>query len=236
MAAIKVSVQAEPRDLDSWLSLARRVESTGFDALLMGDHPGSGASPWPSLGAAAAVTSTLRLGTYVLQSGVRDPVQAAADAATLDMLAPGRVLLGLGAGHTFREWEVTGAQRPPAGDRAGRLVEFVDAVAGLLRGDTVTMDGRYLRLVDAVLERLPAEGGVRLVVGGGNPKVLRAAVAHADVVGLSGLGRTLPDGHAHVVRWSSPELADQLDVIRQESVRVGRRPEIEALVLASGPQ
>lgn len=90
MPSIKVSVQAEPRDLESWLSLARRLEAGGFEALLMGDHPGAGASPWPALGSAAAVTSTLKLGTNVLQAGVREPVQTAADAATLDILAPGR--------------------------------------------------------------------------------------------------------------------------------------------------
>lgn len=126
MAPIKISVQAEPRDLNTLLSLARRLESAGFEALLVGDHPGSGASPWPALGAAAAATSTLKLGTYVLQAGVRDPIQVAGDAATL---APGRVLLGLGAGHTFAEWETRGAQRPSPADRAGRLEEFVDAVA-----------------------------------------------------------------------------------------------------------
>jgi alkanesulfonate monooxygenase SsuD/methylene tetrahydromethanopterin reductase-like flavin-dependent oxidoreductase (luciferase family) len=97
---LTVSVQAEPRDLESWLALARRLEAAGYHALLIGDHPADGASPWPSLGAVAAVTSTLRLGTYVVQAGVREPAHIAADAATLDLLAPGRVVLGLGAGHT----------------------------------------------------------------------------------------------------------------------------------------
>ena len=64
--SIAISVQAEPRDADSWLALARRLQTGGFDALLVGDHPGSGAAPWPALGAAAAVTTRLRLGTYVL--------------------------------------------------------------------------------------------------------------------------------------------------------------------------
>ena len=116
---IAVSVQAEPRDLDSWLGLARRVQAAGFRGLLAGDHPGSGASPWPALGSAAAVTSTLTLGTYVVQAGVREPVHVAADAATLDILAPGRVLLGLSAGHTPREWEDLGRQRPAPAEQAG---------------------------------------------------------------------------------------------------------------------
>jgi probable F420-dependent oxidoreductase len=227
---IAVSVQAEPKDLDSWLGLARRVEAAGFRGLLAGDHPGSGASPWPALGAAAAVTSTLILGTYVVQAGVREPVHVAADAATLDILAPGRVLLGLGAGHTPREWEDLGSRRPAPAERAGRLAEFVEVTAQLLRGGTVTHEGRYLTLRESRLDGLPAGGRVRLAVGGGNPQVLLTAARHADVVGLSGLGRTLADGHHHEARWSLAELRRQLDLVRDAARQAGRDPVIEALV------
>jgi hypothetical protein len=67
------------------------------------------------------------------------------------------------------------------------------------------------------------------VVGGGHPEVLRAAALHADVVGLSGLGRTLPDGHRHEVRWSGAALQRQLQVVREEARRAGRAPGFEAL-------
>jgi probable F420-dependent oxidoreductase len=223
-------VQAEPADLESWLALARQVESAGFSALLIGDHPGSGASPWPALGCAAAVTTTLKLGTYVVQAGVREPMHVAADAASLDVLAPGRVVLGIGAGHTPREWDDIGHHRPAPGDRAGRLAEFADAVAALLNGETVTRSGRYLSLRESRLEGLPATGGVRLVVGGGHPAVLRAAARHGDVVGLSGLGRTLPDGHHHQVRWSREDLRRQLQLVGEEAKLAGTSPVIEALV------
>jgi len=227
---ITISVQAEPTDLRSWLALAERLERAGFHALLMGDHPGSGASPWPALGCAAAVTETLNLGTYVVQAGVREPMHVAADAATLDILAPGRVILGVGAGHTPREWADVGQSRPGARQRAERLAEFVTAVAALLKGETVTLDGRYLTLRESVLEGLPADNRVRLAVGGGNPLVLRAAARHADIVGLSGLGRTLPDGHHHHVRWSQADLHRQLRLVRDEVQRAARSPVMEALV------
>ncbi|WP_308465548.1 LLM class flavin-dependent oxidoreductase [Rathayibacter soli] len=231
MAAITIGVQAEPHDLDSWLALARRLERANFHSLVVSDHPGNGASPWPALGAAAAVTETLNLGTYVLQAGVRDPVQAAADAATLDILAPGRVLFGLGAGHTYREWEVTGRQRPSPTDRAARLVYYVDAVARLLSGESVTVESRHLRLVNARLEGLPVGADrVKLVVGGGHREILRVAAERADVVALSGLGRTKPDGHRHEVRWGPADLRGQLEVIREASERRGTAPEIEALI------
>lgn len=230
MPEIAVSVQAEPRDLGSWLGLARRVEAAGFSGLLAGDHPGSGASPWPALGSAAAVTSTLALGTYVVQAGVREPMHVAADAATLDILAPGRVLLGLGAGHTPREWEDLGRRRPAPAERAARLAEFTEVVARLLRGDTVTHEGRYLTVRESRLDGLPAGGRVRLAVGGGHPQVLLTAARHADVVGLSGLGRTLADGHHHEARWSLAQLRRQLELVREEARSAGRAPVIEALV------
>jgi probable F420-dependent oxidoreductase len=230
MPGIAVSVQAEPTDLRSWLALARRLESAGFHGLLMGDHPGFGASPWPALGSAAAVTQTLHLGTYVVQAGVREPIHVAADAATLDTLAPDRVLLGLGAGHTPREWADIGRDRPRPRQRAARLAEFVEAVAALLRGRTVIQDGEYLTLRGSRLENLPVGERVRLAVGGGHPLILRAAARHAAVVALSGLGRTLPDGHHHEVRWSPAELNRQLQFVREEAQQVGNTPVIEALV------
>lgn len=230
MPDIDVSVQAVPADLSSWLALARRLESAGFHGLLMGDHPGSGASPWPALGSAAAVTKTLRLGTYVVQAGVREPVHVAADAATLDMLAPGRVRLGLGAGHTPREWADIGQDRPGSRQRAERLADFVEAIAGLLQGRTVTREDGYLALRESRLEGLPVGERVSLAVGGGHPLILRAAARHAHVVALSGLGRTLPDGHRHEVRWSRADLHRQLQLVRHEAQQASNSPVIEALV------
>jgi probable F420-dependent oxidoreductase len=227
---IEVSVQASPADLASWLTLARTLESSGFRGLLLGDHPGSAASPWPALGCAATVTRTLTLGSYVVQAGVREPIHVAAEAATLDILAPGRVLLGIGAGHTPREWDDIGQVRPAPRQRAERLAEFVDVVARLLRGEAVTHEGRYLTLGGSRLENLPSDHGVRLAVGGGHAEVLRAGVRHADVVGLAGLGRTLPDGHHHEARWNPADLQRQLRLIREEAKHVGREPTVEALV------
>jgi probable F420-dependent oxidoreductase len=232
MPDITVSVQAQPKDLDSWLALARRLESSGFHALLLADHPGSSASPWPALGAAAAVTGTLRLGTYVSQCGVREPMHVAVDAATLDLLAPGRVILGLGAGHTPSEWQDLGRDRPSPGDRARRLAEFADVVAQLLRGETVTHAGPYLTMNGSRLEGVPADGRVGLLVGGGHPEVLRAGVRHAGIVALGGLGRTLPDGHQHEAKVSAGHVRRSLGVISDEAQRVGRTPVIEALVHA----
>ncbi len=233
MPDITVSVAAAPADLDSWLELARRVEAGGFHGLVMGDHPGSGLSPWPALGCAAAVTSTIELGTCVVQAGVREPMQVAAEAATLSVLAPGRVVLGMGAGHTPREWTDVGRQRPGSAERAARLTEFAEVTARLLAGETVTHAGPAFSLADSRLEGFPpAADGVRLMIGGSHPELLRCAGRLADVVGLAGLGRTMEDGHSHEARWSADVLRRQIDVAAEAAKNVGRSPALEALVQA----
>jgi alkanesulfonate monooxygenase SsuD/methylene tetrahydromethanopterin reductase-like flavin-dependent oxidoreductase (luciferase family) len=166
----------------------------------------------------------------VTQAGVREPVQVATDAATLAILAPGRVRLGLGAGHTPQEWADQGLDRPSPSERAGRLAEFTEVTARLLAGETVTWSGRYLTLRQARLRDLPVpDGGVSLTVGGGHPDVLRCAARYADVVGLSGLGVTLADGHRHEVRPLA-DLHHQLALIQDTARRAGRSPVLEALV------
>jgi probable F420-dependent oxidoreductase len=230
VSGISVSVQAEPSGRDQWLALARRLEVSGFRALLLGDHPGSGASPWPALGAAAAVTRTLLLGSYVTQAGVREPMHVAAEAVSLNVLAPGRVLLGLGAGHTPREWHDLGRERPAPGERAARLAEFAEVTGRLLRGEAVTFAGAHLTLRDARLEGFPPGPPVRLAVGGGHAVILRAGARHADVISVAQLGATLADGHHHEVHWSPARLRRQLQVIGAAARAAGTAPELETLV------
>src|SRR5680860_1196889 len=115
------SIQARPRDARSWLQLAQWCEKSGFDALLAADHPGSSASPFVALAAAASVTSTLGLGSYVSNAGIREPVLLASDVATLDVVSHGRARLGLGAGHTPAEWGAVGRVRPSVAGRVRRL-------------------------------------------------------------------------------------------------------------------
>ena len=81
--------------------------------------PVSPRPPFVALATAAAATSKIRLGTYVVNVGVRDPLQIATDVATLDVVSGGRAQLGIGAGHTPAEWTMTGTPYPsPRADHA----------------------------------------------------------------------------------------------------------------------
>lgn len=229
---IQLSIVAEPTGQVSWTELARRCESIGARALLVPDHPGSSPSPQVALAAVASVTSTLRLSSYVTNAGVRHPLLLASDVATLDVVSDGRAELGIGAGHTPAEFEMTGRLRPPPQQRIENLLRVAAAVRELLAGGTVDAS-RLDAMTDVRLEApQPVQARVPILVGGGNPALLDWAGAHADAVGLSGLGATLADGHSHTVRWTASDVDGQFARIRTAAAAARRQtpPPAEALV------
>lgn len=206
---VTFSLQAVPTGTAAeWLDLARRAEEIGFASLYVADHPGACASPFVALAAAAAVTTRLRLGSYVSNAGVREPILLASDVATLDVVSGGRAQLGLGAGHTPAEWAAVGKTRPGVRERVDHCIEVAERTRALLADDT--------NVPKPVQERVP------LLIGGGNTRLLRWAAANADLIGLSGLGRTLEDGHMHETRWHRDQVDAQVEIC-------GDRP-TEALV------
>ncbi|WP_419994700.1 LLM class flavin-dependent oxidoreductase [Streptomyces boninensis] len=229
-----ISLQAQPKDAASWAALARRAEDAGFDALLAADHPGAVASPYVALAAAAAVTSRLGLGAYVSHAGIREPLLLASDVATLDVVSGGRARLALGAGHTPAEWEMLGSSRPDVAGRVRRFLAVAEATRTLLAGGEVTLDGPEVHARKARLDGpRPVQDQVPFVFGGGNSALLRWAGEHADAVALSGLGRTLPDGHKHSTRIAETDVDEQLALVAEGAERAADReapPELEALV------
>jgi probable F420-dependent oxidoreductase len=217
------ALQVSPENATEWLDTARRAEAAGFHTLYVADHPGSGPAPFVALAAAAAVTSTINLGPYVVNVGVREPILLAGDVATLDLISGGRAILGLGAGHTPAEWAAIGKIRPDVSGRVDRFIAVAEATVRLLAGEEVTVDVPELTMLKASLAG-PArvQEKIPLLFGGGNTRLLRWAAEHADVVALSGLGRTLADGHSHEVRWRGDEIDAQIEL-------AGGKP-VEALV------
>ena len=203
------SLQALPEDAAGWLDLARRAEQIGFEALYVADHPGSCAAPFVALAAAAAVTSRVKLGSYVVNAGVREPILLASDVATLDVVSGGRAILGLGAGHTPAEWAAVGKVRPGVRARIDHCIAVTETTCRMLAGD-------------GMAEPRPVQDPVPLLIGGGNTRLLGWAAEHADLIGLSGLGRTLDDGHHHEVRWRQEQVDAQVEL-------TGGKP-VEALV------
>jgi probable F420-dependent oxidoreductase len=194
---------------------ARRAEELGFDTVLVADHVGSDWSPLQCLAVAAAATERIHVGTFVLNAGLHHPLTVAREIATLDRLSGGRVELGLGAGHTSSEFAAMGVPFLPAAERKVRLAEFVEIVRALLDGDIVDHDSTHFQLSGASTGPARPVGRVPILVGGSGTGLLTHGGRHADIVGFTGLGRTLPDGHRHAVRFQPEVLDAEVAVVRE---------------------
>ncbi len=210
---LRVGHQLSARLEGDPVAAAVRAEELGFDIVLAADHVGPGWAPMPTLAAISAVTTRVRLGTLVLNNDMRNPVQLAWEASTLDRLSGGRFELGLGAGHTPHEYDATGIERSEPGDRKRRLAESVEIIRDLVDGRVVDHDGEHYRIDRARIDRAEQEH-LPILIGGNGAALLTHAGRHADVVGLQGLGRTREDGHSHEVKWSTQHLDEQIEQVR----------------------
>src|SRR5215813_14302620 len=92
----------------AWQDFAREAEDLGFSTLVIPDHFTAQMAPLPALMSAAAVTSTLRFGTNVLDNDFRHPALLAKEVTTVDLLTDGRFELGIGAGWSPSDYEQSG--------------------------------------------------------------------------------------------------------------------------------
>lgn len=160
------------------LGAVELAEALGFDSVWLGDHvlwyvPSP--DPIPLLGAIAARTSRVRLGTAVLLAALRPPVLVAKTGATLDHLSGGRFVLGVGiGGENPAEFAAAGV---PLHQRSARLDEALRICKALWSADgPVTYAGRFTALEDAHFDLPPlTPGGPPVWVGGRAPRSLRRA-------------------------------------------------------------
>ncbi|MEI8404479.1 MAG: TIGR03621 family F420-dependent LLM class oxidoreductase [Actinomycetes bacterium] len=227
---IQIAVQGRVVDRTQWIDLVTTVERLGFHGLCVADHRGSTSSPFVALAAAAMITDRITLGTCVLNAGLWTPMELATEATTLNEMSNGRCVLGIGAGHTPSEWSMIGAPMPTAGEKVERMIDLVTAVRALIAGNVVTASNNYFTLSEAQITANPTDRGIPILVGGNGQRVLSFAAVEADVVGVSGLGRTLADGHSHEVAWSPAQLNKTFERIAALAGEANRAPDIEALV------
>jgi F420-dependent oxidoreductase-like protein len=156
---------------------------------LTGDLTGSNLEGWTSLAALAQATHRIRIGCQVNGMIYRHPAVLANMAATLDIIAEGRFILGLGAGWNQMECDAYGIELPPLRERFDRFDEGVQAIIGLLSDTTTTFNGQYVTLTDARCEPKPMQRPhPPITIGGKGPKrTLRAVARWAqewNVIGL----------------------------------------------------
>jgi probable F420-dependent oxidoreductase len=173
-------------DGKAWLALAQHVEELGYSTLLLPDHFGDQLAPIPALAAAAAVTTTLRVGALVFANDFRHPAVLAKEIATLDVLSSGRVEFGLGAGWLPEDYAGAGIAHDPPGTRIARMAEALDVMKGLWSPSPVEFAGHHYT-IDG-LQGLPHPVQLPhppILIGGGSPKVLALAAKHADIIGIN---------------------------------------------------
>lgn len=167
-----------------WRERARRYEALGFSTVTLTDHVVVPQwEPMAGLAALAAATSTLRVGSLVLDMGLRDPVLTAKAAATVDRLSGGRLELGVGAGYVAANFAATGRPFEPAADRVARLEEAVALMRQLWTRPSTTVKGRFYEVTGSPMVA-PAPVRPRLLVGGGGPRVMRFGGRVADTVSM----------------------------------------------------
>jgi probable F420-dependent oxidoreductase len=194
-------------------NFAPRYQEAGGAWAVPDDYPIADPLTW--LAFVAAASSTVRLGTAVMAAPTRSPVVLAKQAATLDVLAGGRLTLGLGSGWLPEEFEAVGV---PIEQRMPRLEEAVEVLRILWREPVASFDGRFTRFKDVVSSPKPPRGTIPIVMGGRTPAGARRAGRLAD--GFFPTGR------------DPAELGELFTIARTAAEESGRDP--DALELIAG--
>ncbi len=179
---------------DRWIEdghlvdVARLAESSGFDGVAATDHPfpdddwlahgGHHAfDPFVALSYMGATTTRVRLMTFVLVAGYRNPYMAAKALASLDKLSGGRVVAGLAAGYLRPEFEVLGAEW----EHRGQLFDAaLDAMRAAWSGESVSVTGPFAATGHTQLPPPARLGGPPLWIGGNSAAARRRAAERGD--------------------------------------------------------
>ena len=152
-----VHTSAAP-DGKTWMNEARRYEDLGFSTLLLRDHFDDQLGPIAAMTAAAAATTTLRVGCLVFDNDYRHPLVLAKELATIDVLSGGRVDVGIGAGWMAPDYEQAGIPFDPPGTRVSRMIEGVRIMKGLFADGPLDFAGEHYTITghDGSAEAGPA--------------------------------------------------------------------------------
>jgi len=207
---------------------AKAAEAAGFDRVFVMDHfyqlPGIGEPGDPMyecytmLSALAQHTETVRLSALVTGNTYRHPTLLAKTVTALDHVSGGRATLGIGCGWFELEHDSLGYEFGTFTDRFEKLEEALQIILPMLRGETVSLDGKHYQVKDAVNSPPPISQIPIMIGGSGEKKTLRMVAQYADESNLS----------------SGPieEIPRKLDALAAHCERLGRdRSEIKVTKL-----
>jgi F420-dependent oxidoreductase-like protein len=212
------------------IAQAQEAAAAGYDSVFVMDHfyqlPGLGTPDQPmleaytALGALAAVTENIQLGTLVTGNTYRNPTLLAKAITTLDVISQGRAVLGIGTGWYEFEHDSLGYEFGTFTDRFNKLGEALQIVLPMLKGERPTFSGKYYRTQEAMAEPRFRDHIPLMIGGSGEKKTIPLAARHFD--------------HLNIIAGFD-ELPRKLDVVKAKCEEIGRDPatlETSMLVIA----
>ena len=188
---LKIGVQLPEVERETrWselLDMTRAIEDLGYDSVWLGEHllyrwperpPRGPWEAWSMLSAIAASTQRIEFGPLVACTAFHNPAVLAKQAATIDEISGGRLILGLGAGWNETEFRAFGI---PFDHRVDRFEEAFTIIRTLLQEGAIDFDGRFFQARDCeLIPRGPRPHGPPLMIGSNGPRMLRIAVPHVQ--------------------------------------------------------
>ena len=212
-----VTVPQIKRTWEETAAAAAAFEKAGYDSIWVNDHLYGPQSPqipileaWSLVSALAAITKRVEIGTLVTPAGMRNPAHLGKVIATVDNIAGGRVIAGLGAGWMAREFSDFGMEFRSTGGRLIQLRETIELLQRMWTEPEVTFEGTFVNVHNLVCEPKPPRHVPILVGGAGEKVTLKLAARYADI------WNNLAAHHANLPR--------KIEVLRQHCADLGRDP------------
>jgi F420-dependent oxidoreductase-like protein len=212
------------------IAQAQEADAAGYDSVFLMDHfyqlPGLGTPDQPmleaytALGALAAVTENVNLGTLVTGNSYRNPTLLAKAITTLDVISQGRAVLGIGTGWFELEHDSLGYEFGTFTDRFNKLGEALQIILPMLEGERPTFSGKYYKTQEAMAEPRFRDHIPLMIGGSGEKKTIPLAAKHFD--------------HLNIIAGFD-ELPRKLAVVKEACEKIDRDPatlETSMLVIA----
>jgi alkanesulfonate monooxygenase SsuD/methylene tetrahydromethanopterin reductase-like flavin-dependent oxidoreductase (luciferase family) len=204
-----ISIYPQSKEWADFFAIVKRIEALGYDSYWSYDHPTARADCWTALAALATQTSNIRLGTMIDCIYYRPSYLLARQAADVDRLSGGRLVLGIGIGDAPDEFADMGLRYPPTIERQQTLEETITVLRGLWSSEPITHHGQYVVARNNLGFHPPVQQPhiPILLAGGGEKVTLRQVAKYAD---MSNFGSHATTGGA----YQTEDVVRKYDVLR----------------------
>ena len=224
-----------------WIDTAKAAEDLGYSCLHLADHymgpgeaqeaashPVQDLAAIPAMMAAAAATTTIKVGARVMCCDYHHPLVLAKSLATIDLLSDGRLEPGFGAGWISSEYDAMSIPMDRAGVRIDRMIDYVTLARQFFAGEQLDMATEHVTAnAMAGTPASPQPGGPKIMMGGGAKRVLTTCGEIADIVSINfnnrdgkigavGIGSSTAEMTEQKIGWIRDGAGDRFDELEIE--------------------